>query len=274
MCTLPLLKRVCRESYSSPDAVYQKLKRSGMDLVTVTDHDSIEAAESLRSRPDFFLSEEVTAVLPSGTLVHIGVFDINERQHAAITRRRKDFEALTAYLGEQRLLFAVNHALSRLTGPRSICDFWCFRNLFPAMETHNGQMPDCVNRRAAELARRWALAPICGSDAHSVASAGSAWTEVPGARTKEEFMLGLRHGLGLARGQSGSWWKLTRDILRISAGMVLENPLTLALAPLAPLVPLATLANSARETAFSRCWSRRIETDPPARSTLDAAEAA
>jgi predicted metal-dependent phosphoesterase TrpH len=56
MCTVPVADRFCRESYNDPIEVYDLLKRRGMDLVTVTDHDSIGAAEALRSYPDFFLS--------------------------------------------------------------------------------------------------------------------------------------------------------------------------------------------------------------------------
>ena len=41
MCTVPVLKRICRESYNDPREVYSVLKRKGMDLVTLTDHDSI-----------------------------------------------------------------------------------------------------------------------------------------------------------------------------------------------------------------------------------------
>ena len=64
----------------------------------VTDHDSIDAVEALRSRPDFFLSEEVTCTLPSGTQLHIGVYDITERDHIEMQRRRDDFESLFAWL--------------------------------------------------------------------------------------------------------------------------------------------------------------------------------
>ena len=79
MCTVPVMRHICRESYNEPVAVYEKLKRAGMDLVTITDHDSIDAVEQLRSKPDFFLSEEVTCTLPSGTELHMGVYDITER---------------------------------------------------------------------------------------------------------------------------------------------------------------------------------------------------
>ena len=61
-----------------------------MDLVTVTDHDSIDACESLRSRPDFFLSEEATCRTSRGTELHVGVYDITERDHIEIQRRRDD----------------------------------------------------------------------------------------------------------------------------------------------------------------------------------------
>src|SRR5579863_3465306 len=104
-CSIPLLKRICRESYNDPETVYQSLKRRGMDLVTITDHDSIDAAESLRHYPDFFLSEEVTVEMDSGSEMHVGVYDINERQHVEIQRRRNDLQRLFAYLEEQRLFF-------------------------------------------------------------------------------------------------------------------------------------------------------------------------
>ena len=85
------MRAVCRECYNDPLAVYDRLKRLGMDLVTITDHDSIGAVEALRSRPDFFLSEEVSCTLPSGSALHIGVYDIAERDHVELQRRRDDF---------------------------------------------------------------------------------------------------------------------------------------------------------------------------------------
>ncbi len=133
MCTVPLLNRICRESYSAPQDVYETLKRRGMDLVTVTDHDSIDAAEVLRRHPDFFLSEEVTCRTPRGTELHVGVYDIAERDHIELQRRRDDLPALTAYLDERRLLFSVNHIFSGLTGRRTESDFDDFAAGFPAV---------------------------------------------------------------------------------------------------------------------------------------------
>jgi predicted metal-dependent phosphoesterase TrpH len=257
MCTIPLLRRVCRESYNEPLAVYDKLKRLGMDLVTITDHDSIDGAEALRSRPDFFLSEEVTCRLPSGTELHIGVYDITDRDHVEIQRRRNDFESLTAWLRERNLLFSANHVFSSLTGRRSLADFELFERDFPALETRNGHMLARANENAATLADFSAKAEVGGSDAHAMASVGCAWTVVPRARTRQEYLDGLRRGLGKVRGETGGYWKLTRDVLTIGGLMVRHNPLTLPLAPLALGVPLVMLGNYAAEGIFARWWMTR-----------------
>ena len=257
MCNVPLLRAVCRESYNEPLAVYEKLKRLGMDLVTVTDHDSIDSVESLRAKPDFFLSEEVTCRLPSGTWLHMGVYDITERDHIEIDRRRTDFEALAAWLRERGLFFSANHVFSSLTGRRALADFRLFESTFPALETHNGHMLPGANRNAAALADLAGKAVVGGSDAHVMASVGCAWTVVPGARNKEEFLSGLRRGLGKVRGDAGGSAKLTRDVLSIAGSMVRECPWTLPLAPLAAAVPLVILGNYAVETAFARFWMAR-----------------
>jgi len=258
MCTVPLLKRVCRESYNDPREVYSVLKTKGMDLVTLTDHDSIGAAEALRGHPDFFLSEEVTCRMPSGTTVHVGVYDLTERQHTEIQRRRDDFICLLAYLTERRLLFSVNHVFSSLTGRRALDDFAWIEAYVPAIEVYSGQMPPFHNRQAAQLARRLGKAGLGGSDSHVLPSLGSAYTEVPGARSKEEFFAGLMAHTALTRGTSGGYFRITRDVLCMTAKMFQERPWTLLLSPLALLVPAVTFATFLDEAIFARRWSARV----------------
>src|SRR5271156_4046195 len=100
-CNTPGLSRLCLESYNHPGQVYNRLKQLGMSAVTITDHDSIDAVEALRKYPDFFLSEEVTVRMPTGTEMHLGVYNIAERDHAEIQRRRTDFLSLLMYLTER-----------------------------------------------------------------------------------------------------------------------------------------------------------------------------
>ena len=188
-CTTPFVGKFCRESYSDPRAVYSLLQRRGMNLFTLTDHDSIEGAELLRHHPDFFVSEELTCKMPSGSEVHVGVYDVSERQHIQLLQRRSDLVALLMYLSEQRLFFSVNHVFSSLTGQRHLEDFEWFERYFPTFETKNGHMLDRANQDAAKLAKQWGKTGVGGSDAHALPSVGTAYTEVPGARDKQELSL-------------------------------------------------------------------------------------
>src|SRR5258705_11677278 len=112
MCNTPLLERLCKESYNRPGQVYSRCKELGMSIVTLTDHDSIDAAEELRQDPDFFVSEEVTCRMPSGSEVHIGVYNLRERDHLEIQRRGADFVFLVRDLTEQKHFLSVNEFFS------------------------------------------------------------------------------------------------------------------------------------------------------------------
>jgi predicted metal-dependent phosphoesterase TrpH len=259
MCNIPVASSICRECYNEPSAVYERLKRLGMDLVTVTDHDSIDAVEHLRTHPDFFLSEEVTCHLPSGTEIHVGVYDIDDSQHIELQKRRHDFEAFIAYAREQKLFYTLNHVLSGLTGRRANQDFEYFERSFPGMETRNGAMLAVANEGAARMAQWLKLAEVGGSDAHSMASVGTAWTEVPGARDKREFIDGLHAARSVAHGESGNYLKLTRDVLEICHNMVAEHAWTAALLPLIWVgVPTAIAVNYWLEQSFARRWMGRV----------------
>ncbi|MGB2669890.1 MAG: PHP-associated domain-containing protein [Candidatus Acidiferrum sp.] len=259
MCDTPILNRICRESYNQPAEVYSRLKQLGMSIVTLTDHDSIDAGEALRKHADFFLSEEVTVRMPGGTDMHLGVYGITERDHAEIQRRRKDFISLMMYLTERKLFFSVNHVFSGLTGRRSEEDFCWFASYVPAFESRNGQMWPEANESAARLATRLGKIAVGGSDSHTLAGVGRTYTEVPGARTADEFFGGLRAGQGQVHGVHGSYAKLTADVFRIVWSLWMEKPWTIALTPLAPLVPAVTAGHWLNEIRFCQKWAAALE---------------
>ena len=258
MCTVPIARHFCRESYNDPEAVYRTLKRRGMDLVTVTDHDSIDAAEHLRHYPDFFLSEEVTCTTPSGTEIHVGVYGIEERHHLELQRRRSDVPALAAYLQEQKIFFSINHVFSSLTGRRTEPDFEMFEDLFPAMETLNGHIPAINNRAAAQLAEDWQKSAVGGSDAHTLETLGLTYTEVAAADSIGGYLEAVRQGRGQVRGACGNYAKLTRAVLGIGSSLVRERPWAFVLTPCMLVVPLVTLVNYFCELSFHARWSRAI----------------
>jgi len=261
---VPVLEHVGRECYSEPLAVYERARRRGMDLVTLTDHDTIEGALALAGLPGVFVSEEVTVFLDGERKLHVNVFGIGERQHEALQRRRRDFTAFLAFIAEERLPASVNHLFSALTGDRQVADLRRPLGRGLLIEALSGAMPEGHNERARLVGREASMAPVGGSDAHSLAHVARAFTTVPGARTKEEFLAGLRTGLTVPSGRSGSYARLTGEVTRIFAAGYAETarellagtagPLrvaaSLALAPLLPLIPLFTLGVYLHERRF------------------------
>ena len=261
---VPVLEHVGRECYSHPFDVYERARRRGMDLVTLTDHDTIEGALSLAHLPDAFVSEEETVFHEGGRRLHVNVFGIGERQHEALQARRRDFEAFLAFLAEERLPASVNHLFSALTGARELADLRRPLGRLPLIEALSGAMPERHNEQARLVGREARMAPVGGSDAHSLAHVARAFTTVPGARTREEFLAGLRSGLTVPSGRSGTYARLTGEVSRIfaagyaetarelstGAGSLLGVAASLALAPLLPLVPLFTLGVYLHERRF------------------------
>ncbi len=257
MCNVPVLSRVCRESYNDALEVYETSKRRGMDLVTITDHDSIGAVEELRRFPDFFLSEEVTCTTPSGTEMHAGVYGIDERDHIELQRRRTDIESFLAYASERRLFVTVNHLYSSLTGNRTDNDFELFASAFHGVETLNGQMLATANRMASEFAARYRKPAIGGSDAHSMASVGRTYTQVKGATNVQEYLAGLAAGHTLPGGESGNYFKLTSAVLAIGRHFITEKPWMLPLSVLFAAVPPIIVFNYLKEYTFAMHWGTK-----------------
>jgi predicted metal-dependent phosphoesterase TrpH len=255
MCNTPGLTRICRESYNRPEDVYHRCKQRGMSIVTVTDHDSIDAAEVLRKYPDFFLSEEVTVRMPSGTEMHLGVYAITEKDHVEIQRRRNDFIALLMYLTERKLFFSVNHVFSGLTGRRELEDFNWFASYVPAFEIRNGQMRGEANRNATQLAVRLGKIGVAGSDSHTLSGVALTYTQVPCSRTVEEFFTGLRAGRGIVHGEHGSYTKLTLDIWQFAGGLLNEQPLAAIVIPFTIFVPVITAGHWLNEIRFCKKWA-------------------
>jgi predicted metal-dependent phosphoesterase TrpH len=259
MCTTPGLSRICKESYNDPAEVYGRCKRLGMSLVTLTDHDSLDAAEALRRHPDFFLSEEVTAILPTGTEIHLGVYNIAEKDHAEIQRRRNDFIALLMYLTERKIFFSANHVFSSLTGRREEEDFTWLASYVPAFEVRNGQMWVAANQHAERLGKKLGKVGVAGSDSHTLAGIGRTYTEVPGARTVEEYFRGLRTGGGVIHGDHGCLAKITADVFRCAGNVVKEKPWLALLLPAPIFIPAITAAHWMNEIRFCRHWAARLD---------------
>ena len=221
--TLPILG--ARDCYSEPREVYLRAKARGMDLVTFTDHDTIDGCLELLSEegdlPDFFISEEVTTWdLLTGCRLHVSVFGIDERMHGEIRRLRDNVRELLPFLEREGVPAALNHIGSSLVRERvpgrKLVDL---AGLFPLVETRNGAQREGSNSLAARLADvlEKGSRPVGrtgGSDAHTSRRIGWAWTEAE-AVDRASFLGALRGRRTVPRGESARLAPLVRDVYRV-----------------------------------------------------------
>jgi glycosyltransferase involved in cell wall biosynthesis len=92
------------ESYSDPIATYHELKRQGMSLVTLTDHNSIDGVREMLDAglTGVFVSSEMTTTFPEdGCNIHVTVANMTEAQFAEVNRLRGNVYEMIAYVDEQ-----------------------------------------------------------------------------------------------------------------------------------------------------------------------------
>ncbi|HVH72574.1 MAG TPA: PHP-associated domain-containing protein, partial [Candidatus Dormibacteraeota bacterium] len=160
---------------------------------------------------------------------------------------------------EQKLFFTANNIFSGLTGRREAEDFVWFESYIPAYEVRNGQMWRKSNESAARLAARLGKIAVAGSDAHALSGVGLTYTEVPGARTADEFFAGLRACGGRVAGDHGSYGRITADVFSIIGSFFADKHWTAVFAPIVPLVPVFSAGHWMNEIRFCRKWAAAME---------------
>jgi predicted metal-dependent phosphoesterase TrpH len=213
-----------RDCYSRPEDVYRVAKARGMDVVTLTDHDSIGGClEFLDRHPgadDFFVSEEVSCWFPDAPIeVHFGVYGMTEALHAAIQPLRRNVWEVAAALREADVLFSLNHLLHFYRGQIPLGAYLGLVDRVPAMEARNGAMLDEHNALAEEIAASWPAGrriALAGSDAHTLRRVGRTWTAAPG-RTATEYLASLRAGRGQIGGAHGDAGVVAADAYGVIA---------------------------------------------------------
>ncbi|MCA8969726.1 MAG: glycosyltransferase [Planctomycetes bacterium] len=92
------------ESYSDPIAACHALRGCGMDLVTLTDHNSIDGVLEMLAKglPDVFISAEMTTTFPEdGCNIHVTIANVTEEQFREADRLRPNVYEMVAYLDAQ-----------------------------------------------------------------------------------------------------------------------------------------------------------------------------
>jgi glycosyltransferase involved in cell wall biosynthesis len=214
------------ESYADPLRQYELCKTRGMNLVTLTDHDSIEGGLLLADRPDFFLSVEVSTRFPENDCaVHVLVYNITPAQHRKLQHLRDSVFSVVEFIRREGLSYALPHPL---LSPNWRMDREtlekCFV-LFPAVEAINGLTDRRVSPSTQSLissltpevlaalsakhriplaygtSRRPAL--TAGSDDHGHRRAGTIFTEVSGKLDVAAYLERVMNGEARSVGDAG-----------------------------------------------------------------------
>src|SRR5262252_9360696 len=214
-----------RDSYNRPEEVYRLAKERGMDFVTITDHDSIDGCLALLDRhpdlKDFFISEEVETWFPeTRQRIHVNVFDIDEKQHDEIQRRRRNIYDLHEYIREEGILASANHMFQNYrmrNSPRRY--FEEMLRMFDVFEVKNGAMTSHHNRLVEDLMavvreKRGAVSLVAGSDAHTLAPLARVYT-VAEAQTVSDFLEKVRTGACFVWGVEMGFRMLLSDVYRM-----------------------------------------------------------
>jgi len=215
------------DSYSDPRELHAQLSASGMDFMTITDHDTIEGCLQISDLPNTFISEQVTTYFPQDPCkIHLLVWNISQAQHADIAIIRDNIFALQRYLQAAKIAHAVAHPLYSINGKLEASHVERLILLFKHFEGINGLRDALLSElvqtlfcsltpdQIEKLARRHNLAPthsepwkkifVGGSDDHGGKFIGSAYTETLPADSAEKFLEHVREGNCRAQGHGGT----------------------------------------------------------------------
>lgn len=212
------------DCYSDPVDVYRTARARGMDLVTITDHDSIDGCLELLERcpavENFVVGEEVSCRFPDGDVeVHLGVYGMTAALHCELQPLRRNVFDVMSCLRQHGVFFSLNHLLHFYRGQAPLDSYLRLALEVPALEARNGAMLPEHNTLIEQYARAASLGCglVSGSDAHTLRRIGRTWTEVEGATTTEEFMAGLRERRARPGGEHGSAGAVALEIYGVVA---------------------------------------------------------
>lgn len=192
----------CPESYTPPLRIYQAARQRGMDLVTITDHNTIAGALEIAHLPGVFVSAEITAHFPeNGCKVHVVVLNIDEERFREIMELRSNLYELVAYLHARRIAHFLAHPLYAQNDKLTLEIFEKALLIFTTFEVRNGCRARRFNDFAARLLAGLSREYIMGlADRHDLAPVGETpWIKgmVGGSDDHGGLFIARAHTVGL-----------------------------------------------------------------------------
>ncbi|MCA9436505.1 MAG: glycosyltransferase, partial [Candidatus Omnitrophica bacterium] len=228
----------CPESLTEPTRLYEMAIENGFGAVTITDHNVIEGCLDIAHLPNTFISCEYTTYFPDDRCkVHVLAYDITEEQHRDLSEARENIFDLVDYFRRNNIrnvcahpLFAVNDRLTLSHVEKLILLFknWEWNgDINPRMNAVVQELlyslrPDDIE----EMIHRHGIVPrfpepwnknlTAGSDDHCMLHYGSAYTEVHGARSLDQFWSAVEKGKAQTFARGSTPHQFARKVYGIS----------------------------------------------------------
>jgi predicted metal-dependent phosphoesterase TrpH len=218
--------RVLPGAADGPLALYRAARSRGLDLVALTDVDTLDGCLQVLERhpdaSDLLMAVEVTARDPRGRRsLPVLLYDVDEARHREAQRLKADVRDLAAWARREGILASLGACPDLLPGRSGAAsDLRELLPLFDLFELRNGLAARGHNELFARLVHEGRGRPFgitAGSGAHTGAAVGRTMT-VSRARTRAEFLADLRHGRTWAAGRDGTLRSAAGEIVRMLGG--------------------------------------------------------
>ncbi|ACV69273.1 glycosyltransferase [Desulfohalobium retbaense] len=211
-----LQKINCPESFTEPKRLYDIARQRGMDLVTITDHNTLAGSLEIAHLDNTFVSEEITTYFPEDRCkLHVLAYHVTEAQHEDISRLRDNVFDLVPYLREQAIFHVLAHPLFAVNDRLTLDHVEQTLLLFKYFEINGARdaslnvalrhiLDNLTPERIEHLAEKHDLAPLPkrpwekyytgGSDDHSSLNIARTHTTVDGVTDLASFWAGVEAG--------------------------------------------------------------------------------
>ena len=233
-------------SMTDPRDLHAKLKKSGMDFVTFTDHNTIAAFDEVKDLPNLITGEEVTTTFPEDECrIHLLVWGLTPSQHDEIQSLAPNIYNLQQYLLQQNLTHAVAHPLHSPNDKLTNTHLQKLILLFKHFETLNGRYharlgeilthtlqsltPEKIRqfekntRLTATHPEPWRKIFIAGSNDLGGLHYARAYTETPPAATPQEFLEHILAGRCKPSGRGGEPLTMAHGIYQTAFSHIRKN---------------------------------------------------
>lgn len=237
--TIWLMQKLgCPESFTEPLRLYEIQKAAGMSAVTITDHNDIRGCLEIAEFADTFISDEITTYFPEdGCKIHVLAYDITEEEFREIQKARENVYDLVSYFAERRIRNACAHPFYAVNDRLKVEHLEKILLLFKNLEVNGDQnresnewlvrLAESLDRETIErLAEKHRLEPrhaetwrkniTGGSDDHGSLHLARTYTEVPEARTIDQFLAGIDAGRAKVVTRPGGPKTFARNIYGIA----------------------------------------------------------